>query len=263
VGDLVFQHRCMHRMNQLRASGKTIVLVTHDLAAVTKFCDRALLLDCGRLLEDSKPDTVVQQYRALMFERERRYGEFSPEAAGNGEFEAPGLLQEDVPVVRSIPNIDHRYGNGEASVIGVELMDENGNPVRETPGGKRLLVRISVEFHQDVTQPIIGYTLRDRLGVDISACNTSYAQRPLPPAAKGDLFTSDFCISLPHIAPGSYSISPAAAKGSIVKHDMCDWIDNALVFSVHSEGLIYGLLQMRTEVRNYTSARTPEWRPNQ
>src|SRR5262249_13017722 len=52
VGDLVFQHRCMHRMNQLRDSGRTIVLVTHDLGAVTKFCSRALLLDGGRLLED-------------------------------------------------------------------------------------------------------------------------------------------------------------------------------------------------------------------
>src|SRR5213593_3964413 len=41
VGDLVFQHRCMHRMNRLRENGKTILLVTHDLAAVTKLCDRA------------------------------------------------------------------------------------------------------------------------------------------------------------------------------------------------------------------------------
>jgi lipopolysaccharide transport system ATP-binding protein len=258
VGDLVFQHRCMHRMNQLRANGKTIVLVTHDLMAVTKFCDRALLLDSGRLLEDGKPDIVVQKYHALIFERERKYGEFGMEGAGDGDSTAPPVPKEDMPLVRSIPNIDHRFGNGEASVLGIELMDENGNPVRETFGGKRLLVRISVEFHQDVAQPIIGYTLRDRLGVDISACNTSYAERHLPPAGKGDLFTSDFWITLPHIAPGSYSLSPAAAKGSISKHDMCDWIDNALVFSVNSASLIYGVLKMPTEVRNYTSARSPE-----
>jgi lipopolysaccharide transport system ATP-binding protein len=69
VGDLIFQHRCMHRMNKLRDSGKTIVFVTHDLNAVTKFCDRAILLDNGRLLEDGKPDLVVQKYRALIFER--------------------------------------------------------------------------------------------------------------------------------------------------------------------------------------------------
>jgi len=262
VGDLVFQHRCMNRMNRLRAAGKTILLATHDLTAVTKFCDRALLLDAGCLLEDGKPELVVQKYRALIFERERKYGEFGAEAAAEGEFAAPPMSEEKMPIVRSIANIDHRFGNGEASVIGVELMDESGNPMRETFGGKRLLVRISVEFHQDVAQPIIGYTLRDRLGVEISACNTSYAERHLPSASKGDLVTSDFWITLPHIAPGSYSISPAVAKGSISKHDMCDWIDNALIFNVNSGILIYGILKMPNEVRNYTSARFSEQKPH-
>jgi lipopolysaccharide transport system ATP-binding protein len=258
VGDLVFQHRCMNRMNQLRAAGKTILLATHDLTAVTKFCDRALLLDSGCLLEDGKPELVVQKYRALIFERERKYGEFGAEITGEGEAITARIPRDEMPVVCSIPNIDHRFGNGEASVIGIELMDENGNPVRETLGGKRLLVRISVEFHQDVAQPIIGYTLRDRLGVDISACNTSYAEKHLTSATKGDLVTSDFWVALPHIAPGSYSLSPAVAKGSISKHDMCDWIDNALIFNVSSGSLIYGALKMPTEVRNYTSARAPE-----
>ena len=59
VGDLVFQHRCMHRMNRLREDGKTIVLATHDLTAVTKFCDRAILLDGGSLVLDGKPDAAV------------------------------------------------------------------------------------------------------------------------------------------------------------------------------------------------------------
>ena len=262
VGDLVFQHRCMNRMNHLRAAGKTILLATHDLSAVTKFCDRALLLDSGRLLEDGKPELVVQKYRALIFERERKYGEFGKEAGMEEGFSAPPIPQEDMPLVRSIPNIDHRFGNGEASVIGVELMDVNRSPVRETFGGKRLLVRVSVEFHQDVGQPIIGYTLRDRLGVEISACNTSYAERHLSPAAKGDLATSDFWVTLPHIAPGSYSISPAVAKGSLSKHDMCDWIDNALIFNVNSGIQIYGILKMPTEVHNYTSAHSPERKPH-
>jgi hypothetical protein len=53
------------------------------------------------------------------------------------------------------------------------------------------------------------------------------------------------------MAPGSYSISPAVAKGSVMKHDMCDWIDNALVFSLRSENMIYGMLQMDVQIRNY------------
>jgi hypothetical protein len=104
-----------------------------------------------------------------------------------------------------------------------------------------------------VERPILGFTLRDRLGVDISACNTSYEGRFLPPARAGQIFTADFHIQLPRLAIGSYSISPAVAKGDLVRHDMCDWIDNALVFHLGDEDMIYGVVRMEVDVRNYVS----------
>jgi lipopolysaccharide transport system ATP-binding protein len=251
VGDLIFQHRCMHRMNHLRDSGKTIILVTHDLDAVTKFCDRAILLDKGKLLEDGKPDMVVQKYRALIFERERRYGGFD----GTGIPEGGSSIHsaKEIPVARSIPNIDHRFGNGEAAVLGLELLDTVGNPVSEIAAGETATIRISVQLNEDLDQPIIGYTLRDRLGVEMSGCNTSFAGQALPPARKNQIITSDFRISFPNMAPGSYSISPAIAKGSVLRHDMCDWIDNALVFVLVSKELVYGLMRMDVDVKSYIS----------
>jgi len=250
VGDLIFQHRCMHRMNLLRARGKTIVLVTHDLTAVTKFCSRALLLDGGRLLEDGPPDLVVQKYRALIFERERVYGEFSgmvtePRAALHVE------SRKEMPVARTIPNIDHRFGNGDAKVLGVDLLDGEGRQLREAFGGQTVIIRVSAEFLRDTASPILGYTLRDRMGVEIAACNTSFAGRALPPVAAGHACTSDFHVELPHLAAGSYSISPAVANGSVLRHDMCDWIDNALVFTLQAGSLVYGMIKMNVEVQNY------------
>jgi hypothetical protein len=253
VGDLIFQHRCMHRMNHLRDSGKTIVLVTHDLDAITKFCDRALLLDGGRLLEDGKPDMVVQKYRALVFERERRYGVF--EESPNSET-AEAELTKEIPMVRAIPNIDHRFGNGEATLLGIALLNSAGNPTSEVAGGETIIIRISAQFIQDIDQPIIGYFIRDRLGVEMSGCNTSYAGKPLPPVKKNQIITTDFRIDLPKMAPGSYSISPAIAKGSLQRHDMCDWIDNALVFALSSQSLIYGVIRMDVDVHSSISPMT-------
>jgi lipopolysaccharide transport system ATP-binding protein len=252
VGDLIFQHRCMHRMNQLRTAGKTTLLVTHDLAAVTKFCDRALLLDAGFLIEDGPPDKVVQKYRALMFERERRYDS----SAASGQEAAQGNAgrpAETIEPVRSIPNIDHRFGSGAARILGVELFDERNRATREVWSGQTVLLRISAEFLQDVARPILGYTLRDRLGIDISACNTNYAGAMMPPARKGQIYTSDFEIHMPFMLSGSYSIAPAVADGDLNQHDMCDWIDNALIFSLTSGELIYGMLKLDVEVRNYVS----------
>jgi ABC-type polysaccharide/polyol phosphate transport system ATPase subunit len=251
VGDLIFQHRCMHRMNHLRATGKTTVLVTHDLTAVTKFCNRALLLDAGRLIEDGASDMVVNKYRALMFERERRYGHFDGDAKGTVEGEV--ATGEDMPVVRSIPNIDHRFGNGTARILGVEMLDEKGSPTREARGGRIVVLRISAEFLNDVSRPILGYTMRDRLGIEISACNTNFAGSVLPSARSGQIYTSDFRIHLPRMAAGSYSIAPAVADGDLLKHDMCDWIDNALIFNLQADDLVYGTLKMDVEVRNYAS----------
>jgi ABC-type polysaccharide/polyol phosphate transport system ATPase subunit len=251
VGDLIFQHRCMHRMNHLRATGKTTVLVTHDLTAVTKFCNRALLLDAGRLIEDGAPDMVVNKYRALIFERERRYGHFDGDEKGAVEGEI--VTGEDMPVVRTIPNIDHRFGNGAARILGVELLDEKGSPSREVQGGRIVVLRISAEFLKDVSRPILGYTMRDRLGIDISACNTNFAGSVLPSARSGQIYTSDFRIHLPRMAAGSYSIAPAVAAGDLTKHDMCDWIDNALIFNLQADDLVYGTLKMDVEVRNYAS----------
>ncbi len=248
VGDLIFQHRCMNRMNRLRSAGKTTVLVTHDLDAVTKFCDRAILLDGGRLLEEGAPDAVVQKYRALIFERERRYGgcdEGDPEV----QFAEPS--GSEMPVARTIPNIDHRFGNGEAEILGVELLDEARKAVHELCGGQIAVIRISARFGADIRQPILGYTLRDRLGVEVSACNTSFAGRALPAVTRGQVVTSDFELAMPHLAPGSYSVSPAVAKGNILQHDMCDWIDNALVFTLRSDTLVYGMLKMDVGVKNH------------
>jgi lipopolysaccharide transport system ATP-binding protein len=252
VGDLIFQHRCMHRMNHLREIGKTIVLVTHDLDAVTKFCDCALLLDGGRLLDQGKPDLIVQKYRALIFERERRYGGF--DGAGlTSEDTALVKSASEMPVANSIPNIDHRFGSGDAVLLGIELLNEKGATISEAIGGQRVIVRVSAQFRQDIDQPILGITLRDRLGIQLSGVNTSYAGYQLPPVQKDQIVTSEFHIALPFLAPGSYTLSPAVAKGSMLHHDMCDWIDNALVFSLQSPSQIYGILKMEADVQNYIS----------
>ena len=70
VGDLIFQHRCIQRIRHLRRQGRTILFVSHDLQAVTQFCDRAILLERGRMLEDGSPERVVQRYQALVAARQ-------------------------------------------------------------------------------------------------------------------------------------------------------------------------------------------------
>src|SRR4051812_1233357 len=67
VGDAAFQHKCFRQFEQLKAAGKTIVFVTHDMSAVERFCDRAMLIEKGNVLMIDSPRTVARAYNQLNF----------------------------------------------------------------------------------------------------------------------------------------------------------------------------------------------------
>ncbi|MBI1746766.1 MAG: ABC transporter ATP-binding protein [Acidobacteria bacterium] len=249
VGDLIFQHRCLHKINQLRDQGKTILFVTHDMSAVAKFCNRALLLDGGRLLEDGPPELVVQKYYAIVYARERQYKQIHTGSLAPCESVESSGPTEAISPIRTVPNVDHRFGNEEAVILGVELFGPYGEPAREVTAQQEGTLRISTLCRKPLSNPIVGFTLRDRLGIQVSASNTSYEGQALPAAEAGDIVTVDFQVTFPDMVPGSYSISPAIANGAPLDHEMCDWIDNALVFQLRNPNLVYGMLRLPIRTR--------------
>ena len=240
VGDLIFQHRCMNQMRRLRDAGKTIVLVTHDLMAVTGYCSRAILLDGGRNVCQGSPELVVQRYHALMAERQKDLGHISTTKSMSSE--------SSLPVVRSIPYIQNRYGEGGAEIIGIVLLSSTGEVLNSLPSGIPCHLLISVLFKQNMENPIIGFTVRDRLGNEMTSSNTSYEETHLPYARKHQIFTVGFHLSLPNLRPVSYSISPAVSQGDIWNHIVEDWIDNAYIFNLLDTGLVYGQMRWSVDV---------------
>jgi SAM-dependent methyltransferase len=179
--------------------------------------------------------------------------QFFPELPSLRQMESQSSPASDKQPVPILPNIGNRFGNGDASLLDIDLLDENMHSTREVLGGQRVVLRVSARFNCDVDQPIIGYTLRDRNGMDLSACNTSYAEQYLPPARCGQIITSDFSFRMPQLANGSYSISPAVARGTLLQHEMCDWMDGALVFELQSPTMVYGMFKMDVEVKSCVS----------
>jgi len=85
VGDEAFQRKCFDRMNEFKMAGKTIVLVTHDMETVKKFCDNALLLEHGRMGAIGNSQKVIDEYRKNLREKEEailKSQHESPEMAG-------------------------------------------------------------------------------------------------------------------------------------------------------------------------------------
>jgi homopolymeric O-antigen transport system ATP-binding protein len=152
-------------------------------------------------------------------------------------------------VVETIPNIDHRFGDKRAEVIGIAVLDANGHPTYLLEPSSRVIVRISVRAHEDIALPIVGFLMRNHLGLDFAGTNTARENFELPAMAAGDIFTVDFHLQLPELHPVTFSFSPAIADGTLQAYKTCDWIDNAIVLQMGAgEGEVYGAIHLPCRV---------------
>ncbi|GAC1442460.1 MAG: hypothetical protein NVSMB51_22630 [Solirubrobacteraceae bacterium] len=148
VGDAAFQQKCFDVFNTMRDAGKTIVFVTHDMGAVTRFCHRALLLERGQIVEEGDPETVAASYLALNFEQ-------------RGEQHAAALPQSE------------RRGSGKARVVEAWLEDKDGNRPSSAPHGENLSIFALVEFHERLEDPEIRVALDGQMHHQVAVFSTA------------------------------------------------------------------------------------------
>jgi lipopolysaccharide transport system ATP-binding protein len=245
VGDIYFHQRCMRKVHELREKGVTILFVSHAMGEVKSIGDRALWLENGHMKDIGSTDRVVTKYLAAMFEKDTAYlttQQRHQQKSGRDPVEAP-------EVVETIPNIDHRFGDGRAEVIGIAVLDVAGQQVHLLEQLSPILVRISVRAKEDITLPIVGFIMRNHMGLDFAGTNTAREGFELPAMGAGDIYTVDFHLHLPELYPSSFSFSPAIAEGTLRGYTTCDWIDNAIVLQMSpAEGEIYGHLRLPCRV---------------
>ena len=235
VGDVYFRQRCMRKVHELRSKGITILFVSHATGDVKALGDRAMWLEHGRLMEIGKTDLVVTKYLAAMAEKDAKFLAQDLDAHPEHEYRPPA------EVIEEIPNIDHRFGDGRAEVLGIAIYASSGERLSSLDPNSTIVVRISVRAKANLDRPIVGFMFRNHLGVDFAGTNTAREGYPLSPMAAGDVCTVDFYIELPTLYASSFSFSPAIADGTLDHYTICDWIDNAVVLQMAtSDGPIYG-----------------------
>jgi ABC-type polysaccharide/polyol phosphate transport system ATPase subunit len=235
VGDVYFRQRCMRKVHELRARGITILFVSHATGDIKALGDRALWLDHGHVKAIGKADQVVMQYLAAMVEKDNKYIAHDALVHPQHPYDAPAEIAD------TIPNIDHRFGDGRAEILGIAIHDDAGAKINSLRPDTTIIVRVSFRAKSNLDYPIAGFMFRNHLGVDFAGTNTARERYQLPAMAAGDLCTVDFHLALPALYPSSFSFSPAIANGTLEHYAICDWIDNAVALSMDaSEGPIYG-----------------------
>ena len=248
VGDIYFRQRCMRKVQELRARGVTILYVTHATSDVKAIGDRAMWLDRGRIVELGSPDKVIAKFTAAMTEKDSAY-RLQRSTVESRPARVAAASDDAIAIAGAIPNIDHRHGDGRAEIIGITVMDEHGNPIGLLEPSSTICVRVSARAKEPLSAPMVGFMLRNQLGMDFSGTNTAREGLCLPPMRAGQIVTVDFHVDLPELYPASFSFSPAIADGTLQDYRMCDWIDNALALEMaKSEQGTYGYLHLPCRV---------------
>lgn len=210
VGDAYFQHKSFERIREFRKQGTTLLIVSHDKLAIQSICDRAILLNGGKLAMAGEPEVVMDYYNALLAEREGQ------------------TVQQRVTESGQVQTIS---GTGEASVADIALLNHKGERVEVINVGEPVTLLIDVEAREHISKLILGYMIKDRLGQPIFGTNTQFLKCVENDLRPGDKLTYHFSFDA-NMGEGSYSVATAIANSESHLSRNYEWRDLALVFQV-------------------------------
>ncbi|MCD7884586.1 MAG: ABC transporter ATP-binding protein [Lachnospiraceae bacterium] len=207
VGDVFFQAKCYRKFEDFKREGKTILFVSHDLSSISKYCDRVILLDHGKIAGDGSPKEIVDLYKQLLVhqdpavkgtpvaEREARSAGADARTQTSGW---RGLRDAN-------PNV-LEYGDRRAEIIGFQILDASGSASTTIEKGTSFTIKMRVRYQEDMEDPIFAYTIKDMRGTEITGTNTMYEKVTIQPRKKGDVDVVSFTQRV-DLQGGEYLIS--------------------------------------------------------
>lgn len=260
VGDAFFTQKCMRFLRNFMKTG-TILFVSHDTGAVVNLCTYALLIRSGVVAQKGTPKEVTETYLVDFYEATQKVDnklnddlsqkqprlEITPDdLVEYKDFRTDLLLsstlRNDIEIFRFNPD-QASFGTKNAEIISTRLLNVTYQPLGWLIGGENVILEIQCSLKKKVLRPIIGFTLKDRLGQNIFADNTylSYQHSPLNTEAN-QILVAYFEFRFPILPSGDYSISPAIAEGTQENHVQLHWIHDAVIIKVHSSHVCHGLI---------------------
>lgn len=262
AGDSAFKRKAIQRMYDLRDSGTTVLFVSHSMGMVKRFCTEAVLLHKGRVVTSGDPEEVVDHYQELLARSQEHKDTETSERDRQLDYEIEHEDEDDTPTSGIIPAADAPGANGgrmtqtvrevtgEAEILGLELLDENGQPVDKLSSGASLTVRVRLRYDEAVEDSTLGIILQSkRAGLEIFSTDTALEGAPLGRKDEGEQATVDFTFGVP-LRPGAYSVDAAVTVRRAEDSDLAR-TQTAATFRVTQDGgenPVRGLVQLPTEV---------------
>jgi ABC-type sugar transport system ATPase subunit len=201
VGDAAFQQKCADVFHGMRESGKTIVLVTHDMGAVETYCDRAMLIHDGDVVLEGSPEDVAKSYYRINFEAAAA----DPEALAMSQ---DALAEADAAI------------NAHTKVVEARIEDANGERTNSLEQGEPIRFRAVVEALEELRNPVFSFLCSSRNGTHVFGFrrNLERSGEEVAIVAAGERVELAGTVANP-LAPGRYVltcwISRDAERGEV------------------------------------------------
>lgn len=168
VGDVFFQSKCFHKFEEFKKMGKTILFVSHDLSAISKYCDRVVLLDKGIKLGEGTPKEMIDVYKRVLV------GQYDPNNTEKDSGDMDGLNPEKL-----------EYGDMSAVMEEYYITDEGGTRTSSIVKNTEFTVHMKVKFNRSLPQPIFAFSFKNIKGTEITGTNTMFEKAFLEPVEEG------------------------------------------------------------------------------
>jgi ABC-type polysaccharide/polyol phosphate transport system ATPase subunit len=223
VGDEGFTHKCLDKFGDFKRRGKTILLVTHSLNLVERFCDEAVWLDAGRNRVEGDPKRVIDAYISDVEREEEKFLAASDQKA-HEVVEAPPVETAppppptvDDPTSDMMKASEGRWGSRQVEILDVALLDRAGQPAHIFQSGDPLIVRLAIRAEQPVDDCVFGVALFNSEGTCVYGTNTEID------SIETQSLTGDAQITVSfqalELVEGTYKIDVAVHKRDGVPYD--------------------------------------------
>lgn len=185
VGDAAFQKKCLGKMDDVAKEGRTVLFVSHNMAAIEHLCERVILLHAGQVKVDADPDRAVEEYLRI----------FALVSDDNGL----SSIQRDPGVVEVLRRI--------------EFHNEYGEVVNAIPVGSALTVKLRYKHSRPIKDPYFGLTFETMSGVRVFGVHTRLQKGTLPDIAASGVI--ECCIPDLSLVPGTYFVHASCGSAGI------------------------------------------------
>ncbi len=245
VGDVFFQAKCYKKMDEIRQKGTTILMVTHDMGSVIKYCDKVILLNKGSFVAEGKAGEIVDLYKKILANRfeieEEAKGDKLPveaKAANTGK-----LMKESLSIN---PNVTE-YGDKRAEIYDLGLIDSKGEISNLLIKGEEFTIRERIRFFADIKQPIFTYTIKDKKGTELSGTNTMFELTDIEEVHAGDSYDVEFRQKM-NLQGGEYLISMSCTGFENGQHVVYHRLYDVANITVISNKNTVGIYDMESRV---------------